>query len=183
MRKRLLLLCLCALPGLAHAAQWEVDVPASTLAFEGTQSGDAFTGRFTRFTPEIDFDPKAPEKGSIRVAIDMASVAMGERDQQDAVLGKDFFGVKAHPQAVYTSRSIRAEGDGFVAEGELALKGITQPVTLRFMLSEKDGATLAVGDATLSRKDFEVGVGDYADESWIAYPVRVTFSLKARPAA
>lgn len=181
--RNLVVLCLLAFPGLAHAAVWEVDVPASTLAFEGTQSGDAFTGRFARFTPEIDFDPKAPEKGNIRVAIDMASVTMGERDQQDAVVGEDFFAVKTHPQAIYTSRSIRAKGDGFVAEGELALKGITRPVTLRFTLSEQDGATLAVGDATLSRKNFGVGLGDYADESWIAYPVRVTFSLKAKPAA
>jgi polyisoprenoid-binding protein YceI len=181
--RKLLLLCLCAFPCVAHAAPWEVDVPASTLGFEGTQSGEAFTGRFARFTPAIDFDPKAPEKGSIRVAIDMASVTMGERDQQDAVTGEDFFGVKAHPQAIYTSRRIRAEGDGFVAEGELALKGITRPVTLRFTLQQQEGATLATGDATLSRHDFGVGVGDYADESWIAYPVRVHFNLKARPAA
>lgn len=182
--RRLLFAAVALFPLHAHAAQWDVIPASSKLFFEGTQSGDPFRGNFTRFTPVIDFDAAHPEKGSITVTVDMTSVTSADPDQQDALVGPEFLDVKAHAQAVYQSSAIVSDQAGnFIVDGTLTLKGISHPMRLFFSLSEEAGITTAMGEGELQRNVFKVGTGDYASDEWIAYPVKVKFSVDAKPKA
>ena len=42
----------------------------------------------------------------------------------------DFFDVEQYPTLTYRSTGIRADGDGFVVDGELTLHGVTRSVPL-----------------------------------------------------
>jgi polyisoprenoid-binding protein YceI len=179
---------LMLLPLQAHAASWNVDQAHSKLSFTGKQSGDSYSGSFARFTPEVEFGPvtagQAAVPAKIKVSIDMLSVKMGTDDQQDAVTGKDFFDVRQFAQAVFVSEGDAAvTKNGYSLKGNLTLKGVTQPVTLNFTLKEAGGVTTAEGEAVVQRNALKVGVGDYASDGWIAYPVTIHFTIAATPKA
>lgn len=167
----------------AIAAPWNIQ-PGSTLSFTGSQSGDAFTGHFTRFTPVVEFDPAKPEAGKITVTVDMASATIDDKDKQDSLPTEDWFFTKQFPTATYTSSAIHAvagKANHFISEGTLTLRGISQPVQLPFSLREESGLTHAEGGAVLARQEFGVGQGQWKDDKWVAFPVEVTFHLLAKP--
>lgn len=74
-----------------------------------------------------------------------------------------------------------ANPDIILPEGTFTLRGIAQPVQIPFSLKQQDGITHAEGAVILSRQDFGVGQGQWADDKWIAFPVEVTFHLLAKP--
>ena len=51
-----------------------------------------------------------------------------ERD--DHIRSADFFEVDNHPTWTYRSTGVRADGDDYVVDGELTIKGVTRPVPL-----------------------------------------------------
>lgn len=171
------------LASTAHAAPWVVDAGKSTLTFSGKQGKSPFTGSFATFTPVIEFDPAAPEKGSITVTVDTGSASIADdREQNDALPTEDWFFPKQFPEATFTSKTITREGEGYRAEGTLTLRGVSKPVSLPFTLKAEGTATRAEGETVLNRTDFGLGGKQWADDKWVAYPVTVRFSLLATPA-
>lgn len=164
----------------AMAAPWLIDADTSTLTFSGTQAGDPFTGRFTKFTPMVEFDAAAPEAGNITVTVDMASATIADKDKQESLPTEDWFFVKQFPTATFTSNSIRKTAEGYLAEGSLTLRGVSQPTQVPFSLREENGVTHAEGKLTLQRQRFGVGQGQWKGDEWVAYPVDVSFHLIAR---
>lgn len=165
----------------ATAAPWVIDPAKSTLTFTGTQAGDAFTGKFTKFTPVVEFDPEKPEAGKITVTVDMASASIKDADKQESLPTEDWFFIEKFPTATFTSSAIRKTADGFLAEGTLNLRGISQPVQLPFSLKTQDSVTQAQGELVLQREKFGVGQGQWKDDQWVAFPVTVAFHLYATP--
>lgn len=175
------LLAVALLATTAHAKQWVVDAAHSSLSFSGAQAGTPFTGTFKTFTPVIDFDPKVPEKGSIRVTIAIASATIADdKEQNDSLPTEDWFFTKKFPTAMFESTSIRATGaNAFEAKGKLTIRNVTQDITLPFTLSPQGDATLATGETKLDRKAFGLGGKQWADDKWIAYPVNITYRILA----
>lgn len=167
----------------AMAKPWAVDAAHSTLTFTGAQAGTPFTGTFGQFTPTIDFDPAAPEKGHIAVTIDMASATIADdHEQNDALPTEDWFFTKQFAQAQFESTAIRAAGPNrYEATGTLTLRGVSKPVTLPFTLTPEGTASRAEGELVLDRRDFALGGKEWADDQWIAYPVTVRYRLLATP--
>jgi polyisoprenoid-binding protein YceI len=85
---------------------------------------------------------ETPEASSVTVEIDTASVTTGN-EQRDAHLhSSDFFEVESHPKMTFTSTAFRPTGGtAFELDGELSVRGVTRPVTLRgeFLGWGKDG--------------------------------------------
>ena len=169
----------------AFATAWVVDSKASYITFTWVESGKKSSGHIADIAATIDFDPKAPEKGSIDATIPLDGLLTDEDERRDELLSAEWFDFASFPQARYVSKTIKADGKGgFIAEGSLTLKGVTAPVTVSFTLSEEDGMTHASGKATVTRTDFKVGSGDFAnDDTYVAFPVEVKISVAARPKA
>ncbi len=81
------------------------------------------------------------------------------------------------PESTYTATSAAAADDGWVAAGELSLKGITLPVELAFQFAEDGESASFTGTADLKRLDFNVGTGDWTDTRWVGNEVRVKVDL------
>lgn len=178
MKRLLPVLLLIASP--AFAAQWDVDQAASSLTFTGAQAGTPFTGSFEQFTPAIDFDPAHPELGKISATINMASAKIPEdKEQNDSLPSEDWFFTKQFPQATFQSTAIHKTATGFAADGTLTIRGVSKPITLPFTLTEAGGATRADGELTLNRRDFGLGGKQWADDKWVAYPVKIRYIITA----
>ncbi|MGR3467775.1 MAG: cytochrome b/b6 domain-containing protein [Shimia sp.] len=157
------------------SSDWQVQ--EGSLGIEVTQFGNAVTGSFADWTAAISFDERAPadNKGDVTVTIAIGSLTLGS--VTDQALGPDFFDAGAFPTAVFTG-VIREDGAAYVADGELTIRDVTQPLSLPFTLALDGDTAVMEGATTLDRLAFGIGES-LGDERTLAFPVDVTVSLTA----
>ncbi|WP_297297460.1 YceI family protein [uncultured Methylovirgula sp.] len=164
----------------ADAPNWTVDLAKSKLGFSGTQTGEPFTGSFTRYDARIAFDPAHLEASHLTVTVDLASATTGDTQRDTALPGDDWFDIAHFPQASFVSDTVRKKPDGtYQATGRLTLRGITHPLTLPFTLDIKGGSAHAKGHAALIRTAFGIGQGQWATGDYVALEVGVDIDLVA----
>ena len=171
-----LVLLSTGMAGSANAADY-VALPESTLGFSASFQGEAFDGKFARFTPQIRFDPArlAASRLDVRVQLASANTRNDERDQM--LRSSEFFDSAKLPEARFIATRFRAlGGNRYAADGALSLHGVSKPVTLTFSWTPGAKAVLA-GEATLKRLDFGVGTGDWADTDLLPNEVKVRTRL------
>jgi polyisoprenoid-binding protein YceI len=180
-------LATAALLLIASAAQsataWVSDPARSRLEFSGTLSGGTFDGSFTRFQPEITFDPADLAGSRFHVTIETASADTQDADRDAILKGTEFFAVERWPVARFEAGRFTAAGPGrYTAQGKLTLRDVTRDVTLNFTFkpaADRATATLA-GGAAINRLDFGVGQGDWRDTKWVGDEVKIRFDLLLR---
>ena len=145
------------------------------IAFEATGSGYTTKGTFARFRIEIEFDPDVPEQASVRVLLDMKSVATGTPDADKALSSAEFFDPAQFPTAQFTARGAEPAGNGkYVLKGMLTLKGVTKPVACHFSIDIKGGTARAdARKPSINRMDFGVG-----PESVAGFPIDKDVKLR-----
>jgi polyisoprenoid-binding protein YceI len=178
MKRLALLLCMFALPAASIAADYAVQPAASKLSFSDTFQGTAFTGSFNQWTAAISYDAAHLATSKFDVTVTPASAQTGDKDQEKALPGADFFNVVKFPTAHFVTTGFRQNGAQVIADGNLTLRGVTKPVSLMVTFKPQGtGATLDVS-GSVKRLDFGVGGGDYADTSVIGADVKLTAHLQ-----
>lgn len=165
------------LPCASLADVWQGDQHSGALRFVATQAAAKFEGHFGEFKVRFDFNPAEPAKGSLDVTIVTKSSDTADTDRDEVLHGQDFFWVVRFPEAKYHAAGFKRDGKGWIAAGELTLRGVTQPVAVRFELKPKAQRLGMKGGVTLRRLEFGVGQGDWAETTWIGNPVDVAFDL------
>jgi polyisoprenoid-binding protein YceI len=120
--------------------------------------------RFDRTTGTVVLD-KAARTASVDVAIDMTTVDTGHAEFNEHISSADFLDTARFPTATFKSTRVVFEGDRPVAiDGNLTIKGVTKPVTLKVtrfvnMLHpmQKKDAIGADASAVIKRSDFNAG--------------------------
>lgn len=170
-----------ALPAQA-APEWVVDAARSTLSFTAQMGEEKFTGHFKKFDSTIRFSPDDLAHSSITTSIAVASAATGAPDRDAALPESLWFDSTKFPAAQFVTKAIRATGpDTYLAEATLTLKGISKDVTLPFTLTKDGDQTHASGSLTIQRNDYGVGLGEFASDAWVKFPVTITVDIWARP--
>ena len=172
---------LALLPGAAGAAVWQGDERSGALQFIASQAGAKFLGHFGEFKVRFEFDPATPAKGHLDVTIATATADTADTDRNEVLHGKDFFWVERFPEAKYHADEFRRQGKGWIATGELTIRGVTQPVAVRLEVEPKAGRLGMKSGATLHRLEFGVGQGDWAETTWLGDAVEVAFDLSLTP--
>ena len=138
--------------------------------------------RFNKTTGTVTLD-KAAKTASVDVVIDTTSVNTGSTVFNGHIQGEDFFDTAKYPTATFKSTKVVFEGDQpTTIEGDLTIKGITKPVTLKvthfatklhpMMKKEAVGANATT---VIKRSDFNLSkyVPNVGDE------VTITVALEA----
>ncbi len=87
--------------------------------------------KFDKTTGTVTLD-KAAKTASVDVVIDTTSVNTGSTVFNGHIQGEDFFDTAKYPTATFKSTKVVFEGDQpTTIEGDLTIKGITKPVTLK----------------------------------------------------
>jgi cytochrome b561 len=164
-------------------AAWRVDQRASAIGFafvydDGEGSPTRFEGRFTRWRADIRFDPDNLDASYANVTIETASATDGVQVHDNTLPTAPWFDAGAHPTATFRTRSIRREGDGYVARGELTIKGRTRNVDLPFTLVIEDGRADMNGRLAIDRRDFGIGEDTEADDI-VSRDVEITVRVEA----
>lgn len=144
------------------AGTWDIDPAHTDVGFVVRHlMVTKVRGRFDDVQGQI-VTAENPLESSVDITIDLRSVSTNNKQRDDHLRSPDFFEVETHPVMTYRGSGVRQEGEKFVLDGELTLKGVTKVVPLTFELNgfttDPWGGTRAGFSATaqLNRKDFNV---------------------------
>ncbi len=185
MRVRVLFaaMVLWAAGGVAASAEipkWNIVLEDSRLGFTATQLGAPFDGVFRGFEATIAFDPANPNANVADVSIDVSSIDTAQADRDAQVRGAEWFDVSNHPDARFRTTAFRKAGDGWEADAELTIKGVTRTVTLPFELRVEGDRAFMEGTVAIDRRDFNVGTGQWlGPDSAVGNEVIVKVSIVA----
>lgn len=160
MRSFLLLCSACFLLSftVVYMLQWKY-VPEKAQVKYFIEGEDP--GVFTGLAGNVDFDPDAPEKGSIMAEIAVKTVNSGVAMRDESLLSKDFFEESKYPKIRFVSEKISKTDTGFLASGKLTIKNVTKPLNLPFTFSYTPNSAVPEGifkgGFSINRYDFNVG--------------------------
>ena len=117
----------------SKAGTWTIDPGHSSASFEVRHMMvSTVQGRFSDVKGTIVLDEKNLAKSSIEAEIGVESVSTGNDKRDQHLKAKDFFDAKQFPKMTFKSSKVtKADGGEFNVEGELTIKGVTKPVTLK----------------------------------------------------
>jgi len=116
---------------LPTAGTWRIDPGHTEVGFVGRHFLlTKVRGRFTDVSGDIVVGER-PEDTVVDVTIGVASVASGDGARDEHLRSPDLFEAAAHPTARFRSTEVRWGGSQGTLAGDLTIKGVTRPVTLR----------------------------------------------------
>ncbi len=138
--------------------------------------------KFDRTTGTVTLD-KAAKTGAVDITIDMSSVNTGYETFDGHIQGEDFLDTAKYPTATFKSTKVSFDGDKpATIDGELTIKGVTKPVTLKVNhfvtmahpMLKKD--TIGANASTVIKRS-EFNAGKHAP--YVGDEVTITVSLEA----
>jgi len=173
------------IPGYV-AGTWTLDPAHSEVSFTVRHLAiSKVRGTFDSFDATI-VTAENPEESTLVATIDMNSINTNQKDRDNHLRTSDFFAIDEYPTMEYRSTGIRQDGDDFLLDGELTLRGVTKPVTLRGefggIITDGYGQTKAgaSGSAKINRKDFGVNWNTALEGGGFMLGDDVTISIDAQ---
>ena len=149
------------LPGYV-AGTWTIDPVHSEVSFTVRHMMvSKVRGRFDKFEGTITTAPD-PLQSGVTATVDLGSVNTGNETRDNHIRSEDFFHTEKHPTMTFRSTGIRPDGDNFLLDGDLTLRGVTRPVTFRLEVNgfgpDPYGGTRAGFSATaeINRNEWNV---------------------------
>ncbi|WP_411700670.1 YceI family protein [Conyzicola sp.] len=115
-------------------------IPAGTWTLDPTHSDITFSvrhlaiskvrGAFEKFDVTV-VTTTNPADTTVTASVDVASVNTNQADRDGHLKTSDFFLVEEFPTMDFVSTGVRVDGDVFFVDGDLTLRGVTKPVTLK----------------------------------------------------
>ncbi|MEY4749091.1 MAG: hypothetical protein RIQ60_1305 [Pseudomonadota bacterium] len=172
-----------ATPALAAPETYTIDGTHTFPRFSYSHFGlSTQLSRFNSTSGTIVLD-KATKTGSVDVTIDTKSVDTGFSVFNGHIQGEDFLDTAKFPTATFKSTKVVFAGDKpSSVEGNLTIKGVTKPVTLKLTSFLNTAHPMlkndAIGaDATVTIKRTEFNAGKYAP--YVGDDVTITLSVEA----
>lgn len=120
---------------MSEKTLWEIDATHSAVEFAVKHM--MFTtvrGRFKDVKGTIEVDEQNPDRSTVNVEIDAASLDTGVADRDAHLRSADFLDVENHPTITFRSKRVegamKKEGDRFTVVGDLTIRGTSIEVTL-----------------------------------------------------
>jgi polyisoprenoid-binding protein YceI len=171
------------IPGYV-AGTWTIDPVHSEVGFSVRHMMvSKVRGKFNAFSGDV-VTGDSPVDSSVTATIDLSSIDTGNPDRDNHIRSADFFEVDTHKTMTYRSTGVRVDGDGYVLDGELTLKGITQPISLHLELGgfgrDPYGGTRAGFTATgeLKRSDFGIDFNAVLETGGVVVGDKVAINLE-----
>ncbi|XDB00128.1 YceI family protein [Sulfitobacter sp. LCG007] len=122
----------------AEPATWVIDPDHTVIAFTVMHAGYArVLGRFGEVAGSFTYDPETRALGAVEVRIAAQSVDTFHEARDEHVRSADFLDAVSHPDITFIAEggTPTSETSGTVT-GDLSIRGVTQPVTLKVDLNQ-----------------------------------------------
>jgi polyisoprenoid-binding protein YceI len=129
------LMAVCG-PALAGADTYQIDTSHSGVEFKVRHMlVTNVKGQFDTFEGTISYDAENVENSSVEVTIQTASINTRNEKRDKHLQSGDFLAAEEFPTITFKSTTVKKEGDGFVAVGDLTIRGVTKEVEIPFEIA------------------------------------------------
>lgn len=158
---------------------WAIDPARSKVEFKAVLYNAPFTGIFSGLDGKILFDPADLSTARADVTVRMNGVKTGDADRDANIESAEWFDAANFPESRFVANRFEKGGEpnGYVAIGDVTIKGVTMPLLIPFRLDIDGDSAHMTATFSLNRTSFAVGQGQWADESTVAHNVDVTIDL------
>jgi polyisoprenoid-binding protein YceI len=139
----------------------QIDPAHSEVSFQVRHLISKVRGRFADFGGTIEFDEAQPERSSVRLAIQAASIDTSQPERDAHLRSEDFFAADRFPQLTFESTGVTARGtDRFDVAGTLTIRGVAKAIVIPVALLGRardpwgNEKVAFEGAVALNRKDF-----------------------------
>jgi polyisoprenoid-binding protein YceI len=154
---------------------WTFDPLHTQVEFSAKHLGMmTVRGNFTEVTASGDLYPDKPERSSVNVTIQAASIRTHNEQRDNDLRASYFLEVEKYPTITFKSSRIEPKGpDRGTMTGDLTIKGVTHPVTLnvvKYGEFNDPGMGHRIGYAAetrINRKDFGMSFDAMLDGKWV----------------
>src|SRR5882724_4041078 len=124
---------LALIPGYVTGT-WTIDPVHSEVGFSVRHMMvSKVRGKFGVFGGDI-VTGESPLDSSVTATIDLSPIDTGNADRDNHLRSADFLEVDAHKAMTFRSTRVRRDGEDYMVDGELTLKSITKPISVRLEL-------------------------------------------------
>jgi polyisoprenoid-binding protein YceI len=154
----------------AAADKFMIDKTHSSIQFSVSHMViSKIKGEFGDYTGSIVYDDKDITKSSFDVTIQVASIDTKDEKRDEHLRKPDFFDASTYPEITFKSKRVEKSGDGFVAIGDLTMRGVTKEISMPFtvagVITDPWGNTRMGASATLklNRQDYGISFSQKLD--------------------
>jgi polyisoprenoid-binding protein YceI len=108
---------------------WTLDKVHSNIGFAIKYMAGTFTGSFSDFDAEL-------RDGVLRGSARVSSIQVKDPNLEAHLQSPEFFDAERHPELTFESKSIRRDGERLQIDGEVTMKGHTEPVQITAVVGE-----------------------------------------------
>ncbi|MEP7279042.1 MAG: YceI family protein [Bacteroidota bacterium] len=159
-----------------QAQQYQPVNDKSSVNFTIKNFGISTGGSFKGLEGQINFDMANPVQAVFDITLDAASVSTDNDSRDSHLRNEEYFDTRKYPKISFKSEKVNARGNGFLAKGNLTIKGTTKSISLPFKVQARDDGYLFEGSFQLDRRDFKIGNNSMV----LGDDVTVTLSVFAR---
>lgn len=167
------------------AGTWTLDLAHTQIGFVVRHMMvSKVRGHFEKFSGTITTAAN-PVDSTAEVEVDLSTITTGN-DQRDGHLrSSDFFDVDNHPRMTFRSIGIRSDGEDFLVDGDLTIRGVTRPITLKVEVGgfgpDNYGGTRCGFSATaeINRRDYGVNWNAAIEGGGVVVSDKVTITIEA----
>jgi polyisoprenoid-binding protein YceI len=160
-------LLIVMLSPLAQAADYLFDKVHTQILFKVSHLGFSHsTGAFVDFDGKFNFNKNDYSDSSVNVTIQVASLDMNDDTWNEHMLDDKWFNASKYPTMEFSSTRVIPTGDSTMdVVGQLTLKGVTKPATLKVTVNKvgvQMGKRKAGFSATTRIDRTQFGLDNYA---------------------
>lgn len=140
---------------------WTIDPSHSEIAFKVKHLMiSTVRGNFTTFEGSMKASDDTFNDAEISFSADVASINTKDAGRDGHLQGEDFFNAAEFPKVTFTSTKVTRSGDDLTIDGDLTMRGITKPISLKANVggigNGMDGKRVAGFEITgsVNRQDF-----------------------------
>ena len=155
---------------------WQLDPYHTQVEFSAKHLGMmTVRGHFTEVSATADIDPEHPETSSVEVTIPTVSIRTHNETRDNDLRSSNFLEVEKYPTITFRSTSVEPAGpDQYTLTGDLTIKGITRPVSLRVLKYGEFNDPTMMGhriaysaEGQLNRKEFGLNFNMMLDGKFV----------------
>jgi polyisoprenoid-binding protein YceI len=155
-----------AVPALAAPIAYRLDPEASTVSFETDFGPDLITGSIPLQVADLRLDFDNVTNCTVSVALDVTGATASFPFAAQALRGPKVLDAGSHPQMTFESTSVAGAGNAADVTGNLTIRGVTRPVTLRAELFRPQGSAEDDRSRLTVRLTGRVNRSDFGATGW-----------------
>ena len=151
---------------MAAGIDYALDPSASTVAFETDFGPDLITGSIPLRVADLHLDFDNVKNCTVAVELDVSGAKASFPFAAQALKGPKVLDARAHPRMTFASTSVKRAGNAADVTGQLTIRGVTKPVTLRAEIFRPQGSAATDYSHLTVRLTGRVNRSDFGATGW-----------------